>query len=142
MQLLRWSLLGSLMVGLAGCGGANTTKPAPSGGGSSSPAPQTQASNKDKILGSWNMTKLNGKAPPGEMAVEFTKDGKMKQSAKIGGQTMTNEGTYQVEGTKLMTTEKGPDKKEKKDTATIEKLTDTELVVKDDKGEVTEFKKK
>jgi uncharacterized protein (TIGR03066 family) len=95
--------------------------------------------NADKIVGTWEATK--GEMPAGS-TVEFTKDGKMKINIKAGGQTVSVEGTYKVDGDKLTTTGKGPDGKEKTETVKIKKLTDKELALEDDKGKTEEFKKK
>ncbi|HTU18619.1 MAG TPA: lipocalin family protein [Gemmataceae bacterium] len=153
MQLLRWSLVGCLIIGLAGCGGGSSTKPASSADSKSKKSKEEAkpaASNKDKIVGTWELTKGGGEMPPGAI-IELTKDGKMKISVKDPkGQTQTMDGTYTVDGDKLITGPldkdgkpiKGKDGKEMKDTMTILKLTDTELVTKDEKGKTDEFKKK
>jgi uncharacterized protein (TIGR03066 family) len=94
--------------------------------------------NADKIVGTWEAVK--GEVPAGS-TIEFTKDGKMKLNIKAGGQTISVEGTYKVDGDKLTTTGKGPDGKEKTETVKIKKLTDKELVIEDEKGKTEEFKK-
>jgi uncharacterized protein (TIGR03066 family) len=89
---------------------------------------------KDKIVGTWVLKKdENPKSPPPGSILEFTKDGKMKFTAKIQDKEIKLEGTYSVDGDKLTTTMKTPDGKEMSDTDTITKLTDKELVVKDGK---------
>lgn len=95
-----------------------------------------EPTNKEKIVGIWEVTK-SADAPVGAL-VEFTKDGKMKLTAKIDGKEITLEGTYTVDGDKINTI--GP--KGEKETAKIKKLTDTELAVEDQKGKVDEFKRK
>jgi uncharacterized protein (TIGR03066 family) len=99
--------------------------------------------NKQKIVGTWEMVKSSEKSglPPGS-TVEFTKDGKMKIKAKVQDKELVVEGKYSIEGDKLVSSATGADGKEQKDTDTITKLTDKELVLKGSKGEVTEFKKK
>jgi uncharacterized protein (TIGR03066 family) len=149
MRLLRWTVVGCIAIGLAGCTSATTsntkpsaatTKPEPkkeAGNG----GPKKEASNQEKLLGTWVVAKSKG-APPGA-TLEFTKDNKMKMTVKQDGKEQSMDATYVVEGNKIITTMKlPPDGKEKKETATIEKLTDTELVTKDEKGETDEFKKK
>lgn len=143
MQLLRWSLVGCLIVGLAGCGGPSTKKPASPAGSNPStgqPKPKPPESNKDKIIGTWELTKGGGETAPGS-TFEFTKDGKTKMTAKVGDKTINMDATYKVEGNKLLTTAKGPDGKEDTNTDTIVKLTDTEMVLESKEGKV-EFKKK
>ena len=95
--------------------------------------------NKDKLVGVWEVTKSEN-APPGA-TVEFTKDGKMIVSIKDGDKTIKVEGTFTVDKDSITSVLKVDDK-EMKETVTITKLTDKELVVKDAKGKVDEFKKK
>lgn len=89
----------------------------------------------DKLIGSWKVSKAESVPPDSE--IEFTKDGKFKFSAKMGDQTVAFEGTYKVDGNKLIVTL--PDSKG--ETMTIKKLTDTEFVTLDDKGKTDEFSK-
>lgn len=144
MQLLRWTLAGSLIVGLAGCGNPTSTSPTnapkPTDGSKPTNPSNVEMSNKDKIVGVWEIVR-GGKLPPGT-TFEFTKDGKMKVAMKVQDKTMNMEGTYTVEGDKLKNAGKGPDGKEQKETDTIVKLTDTELVLKDEHKTTIEFKKK
>jgi uncharacterized protein (TIGR03066 family) len=90
------------------------------------------------IVGTWRPTK--GEIPAGA-TVEFTKDGKMKLTVTVSGQTVTGEATFKVDGDRITTSRLGPDGKEKADTAKIKKLTDKELVIEDDKGRALEFKR-
>jgi len=129
--------VGCVVIGLAGCGPTSTTKPSPI---TTKPEPKKEASNQEKLLGTWEVSKSKG-APPGA-TIAFTKDGKMKMTVKQDGKEQSMDATYSVEGNKIISTTKLPDGKEKKETATIEKLTDTELVTKDEKGDTDEFKKK
>ncbi len=102
----------------------------------------TEASNKDKIVGSWEVTKGT---PPGGV-VEFTKDGKLKMTAEgPDKKPLTMEGTYAVDGDSLKVTMKGPGGKDHSETSKITKLTDKEMAFEEkqgDKTEITEFKKK
>ncbi|HEY7425672.1 MAG TPA: hypothetical protein VH682_15685 [Gemmataceae bacterium] len=130
MQLPRCILVGCLIVGLTGLS---------SYGGAARAA--EEASNKDKIIGVWQITKGGDKTPK-DATFEFTKDGKVKMTAVVDGRKVTLEATYSVEGNKLKTVGPGPGGKKVEDTDTIEKLTDTEMILKDAKGKVVEFKKK
>lgn len=101
------------------------------------------ASNAEKLLGKWSIVKVNGKEAEkkgSEVIVEFLKDGKMTMTMSAGGKDEKEEGTYKVEGDKIIAQQKG---KEKKDTMLIKKLTADALVVYDetDKEEI-ELKKK
>jgi uncharacterized protein (TIGR03066 family) len=103
--------------------------------------PRKEAANQEKILGTWQLTKSESGGPLGA-TLEFTKDGKIKLSATLDGKAINLEGTYAVDGDKLTVTWKVTGDKDLKDTETITKLTETELVTKDDKGKIEEFKKK
>jgi uncharacterized protein (TIGR03066 family) len=90
------------------------------------------------IVGTWKPTK--GKLPVGT-TFEFTKDGTMRINLNLCGKTVSAERSYRVDGNRITTTDKGPGGKEETKTATIKKLTATELVVEDAKGKTTEFKR-
>jgi uncharacterized protein (TIGR03066 family) len=94
--------------------------------------------NAKKIVGVWEVVKGEG-APPGS-TVEFTKDGKLKVQAKVGDKEFKIDGTYKVEGEKLMVklTFEG---KTVEETNKIKKLTEKELLLEDEKGKVEEFKR-
>jgi uncharacterized protein (TIGR03066 family) len=94
--------------------------------------------NKAKLVGIWEATE--GEAPKGA-TVEFTKDGKLKIAFEADGKKIVIEGTYELDGKSLKTNLKGPDGKERKETMTIEELTDSKLVTKDEKCKVDKFKK-
>jgi uncharacterized protein (TIGR03066 family) len=140
MILLRLTVVAGLAVGLAGCSGSSTGNTKNTQASTKAPEPAKEASNKDKIVGTWEVTKSKD-APPGS-TLEFTKDGKMKMTATVEGKPVTMEATYTVDGDKITNVMKTPDGKEAKETATITKLTDTELVTKDEKGKIDEFKRK
>jgi uncharacterized protein (TIGR03066 family) len=106
-------------------------------------ADKEKASNKEKVVGTWELVKTDAKeAPPPGTIVEFRKDGKMKVIVTVGEKKITVEGSYSIEGDMLKTKMTGPDGKEISDTDTITKLTDKEMSLKDKKGVKTEFKKK
>jgi uncharacterized protein (TIGR03066 family) len=109
-------------------------------GESAAAAPAPKA-NRQKILGVWEVTKSDDGTPAGT-TIEFTKDGKMTVKAKVGDETLTLEGIYKLERDKVTLTYREPGGQEMTDTATITKLTDKELILKDDKGKIDEFKRK
>jgi uncharacterized protein (TIGR03066 family) len=90
------------------------------------------------IVGTWKPTK--GKLPAGT-TVEFTKDGKMRINLKLCGKTVSAEGNYRVDGNRITTTDKGLRGKQETKTARIKKLTNTELIIEDAKGQTMEFKR-
>jgi uncharacterized protein (TIGR03066 family) len=82
--------------------------------------------------------KLVGKWEPkgqkeGDFTIEFTKDGKVHIAVSQNGKEFKADGTYKVDGNKVTTT-MNLGGKERSETHTITKLTDTELVSKDEKG--------
>ena len=130
MRLSRLACAGCLAVGLLACGAV--TGPARG---------QEKKTNKEKIVGNWELVKTEEPLPPGiKLVVNFSKDGKMKVTATIMGMTRDQEGTYKVEGDKLHTAQKQGDK-EKKETDTIKTLDDKQLITVNAKGQKTEFKR-
>jgi uncharacterized protein (TIGR03066 family) len=105
---------------------------------SAAPAPKSY---RGLIIGVWEVTKSEDGTPP-MTTLEFTKDGKLKVATKVGDQSLNIDGTYKLEGDKITVTIQSPEEKELTDTLTIIKLTDTELITKDQKGKTDEFKKK
>jgi uncharacterized protein (TIGR03066 family) len=103
-------------------------------------ADDKKADNAKLVIGKWEVTKCDGDGPPVGSTIEMTKDGKIKITAKDGDKEEIHEGTYKVDGDKIMVTLK-VDNEEMKHTVMIKKLSDTELVVDHD-GKVIEFKKK
>ena len=98
-----------------------------------------EPTNAEKIVGTWEITKAP-EVPPGA-TFEFTRDGRMKMTVKVEGQTATVEGTYKVEGDTLTTVMKeGP--KEVTEKSKIKTLNSTTLITEDEKGQAVEFKKK
>jgi hypothetical protein len=141
MKRMMFAFLALGMAALVGCSGSSTSAtsggggaPGPSGGGDA-----RGGGNADKIVGVWTMTKVDGKAPPFAMDMEFTKEGKIKAM----GMEMAS---YKVSGDKVTITSqggKGKDAKEKTDVAKIKTLTDSALVLVDEeKKEEQEFTKK
>ncbi len=98
--------------------------------------------NAKNIVGAWEATKADKDAgvPVGAVA-DFSKDGKLKVTMKKDGKEESHEGTYKVDGDKLVITFKLDDGKEKKLNITIKKCTETECVTEDD-GKTIEWKKK
>jgi uncharacterized protein (TIGR03066 family) len=121
MKVLRLLVVACLVLGLTAAARADDRK-------------DDKKTYKEMIVGTWVLKKDENPqgAPPGSV-VEFTKDGKLKFTAKIQGQEIKLERTYSVDGDKLTSTMKTPDGKEQTETDTITKLTDKELVLKDGK---------
>jgi uncharacterized protein (TIGR03066 family) len=94
-----------------------------------------------KLVGNWEITKSPGDVPKGSI-VSFDKDGKLKVSIDFNGKKIDIEGTYKVDGDKLVVTIKGPDGKDETDTDTIKSLDDKKLVIIDKDGKEAELEKK
>ena len=77
-----------------------------------------------KLLGKWEHKEK-------KFVIDFLKDGKVTVRGDKDGKEVTSEGTYKLDGNKLMLSMKIGDD-EKKMTRTVTKLTDTELTSKDD----------
>jgi uncharacterized protein (TIGR03066 family) len=122
VKVTRAILFGLLAAGLTSCSGSSTS----GGSGASS-----GGDNAAKIVGTWQSQKKN----EGDVCAEFTKDGKLK--FLVRGE-VAMEGTYKVAGDQCTITLP----EQKPDTATIQKLTDTELELKDADGKVEKYKKK
>jgi uncharacterized protein (TIGR03066 family) len=89
-----------------------------------------------KLIGKWKQkdaTKGGGKE-----VIEFAKDGKVSVSFGGKDKELKFNGTYKVEENKVTATMKEDGKEESK-TVTVTKLTDTELTLKDDRGEEETF---
>lgn len=105
-------------------------------------AKPVRAADADKIIGTWIVTKMDGKEPPKELSLQVTfgKDGKMVFTAKLGAKEETDEGTFTVTGNKLSATKKG---KKDVDMMTIKSITgDTMVLVDDKEKKEMELKKK
>jgi uncharacterized protein (TIGR03066 family) len=126
MRWLNCALLCCLAIVLTGCGSKPTSDTGSTGKG---PEAKKDLTNKEKLVGVWVVTKAPS---PGEGTCEFTQDGKLIMIAKDKGKEMRMEGTYTVEGDKIMmTTEMFGEKST--DIMIIKKLTDTELVGENEK---------
>jgi uncharacterized protein (TIGR03066 family) len=86
-----------------------------------------------KLIGRWE-----AKGPKGALVIEFTKDGKTRSAFTSFGQPGKVEGTYTVDGNKLITVAKH-EEREVKETLTITKLTDSELVGTTGRGQEKAF---
>ena len=87
-----------------------------------------------KLVGKWEPDAKD--APPGaKVVVEMTKDNKFTVNADLGGQKITMEGTYKLEGDKLTVKIKPPGQEEKTTTMTIVKLNDDEMITKEGEKE-------
>src|SRR5262245_22424765 len=93
------------------------------------------------IVGKWECTKADAGSLPVGAVVEFTKDGKMKVVVKQNDMEMTLDGTYTVEKHKFTFVLKQGDM-EHKDTITVTKITEKEMVTENGEGKKVELAKK
>src|SRR5262245_14014283 len=109
------------------------------------PAVLTADEKKDekaaKLVGTWELTKSDDAGAPVGATITFTKDGKLSVAAKVNDMDLKFEGTYKVEGDKLITEIKIGDMS-MSDTDTIKKLTDDEMELVNKDGKATTLKKK
>jgi uncharacterized protein (TIGR03066 family) len=95
--------------------------------------------NAAKLIGQWEVVKASKGGPQAGSLIEFGKGNLLKVVRKgEDGKEETSEGTFKVEGDKLLLTRKGQDGKLE---LTIKKLTATELILERD-DRATEFKRK
>lgn len=104
-------------------------------------AEEKKADNTKLLVGVWEVAKADEGTIPVGATVEFLKDGKLKATVKMGEKEDTLNGVYTVEGDKL-TLMVTIEKESKKNVLTIKKISETELIVVDDKSKSVEFKKK
>jgi uncharacterized protein (TIGR03066 family) len=111
----------------------------------------TNEVNKQQLIGEWQVVKGPDLTP--SMSIEFAKDGRFKLmeqegpgltkgGKKLAAKTVTvAEGRYTIDRNKLVMTAKQNDK-EVKETRSIKTLTEKSLILADEKGTTSEFKKK
>ena len=91
------------------------------------------------LIGKWT-PKEDKKGPPGAMTLEFMKDGKLAIAIEGGGKSDKIDGTYKLDGDKLVVSLVYEGAK-KEETLTVKKLTDAELETADSKGKTDSFTK-
>ena len=104
-------------------------------------ADEKKADNAKLAVGTWEVTKSHDGGPPKGGTVEFTKDGKIKVSGEQDGMKQAFEGTYKVDGTKLVLTFKIGDGEQSVD-LTIDKLDEKTFATTSKNGKVELTRKK
>jgi uncharacterized protein (TIGR03066 family) len=97
--------------------------------------------NAKLAVGTWEVTKTHDGGPPKGGVVEFTKDGKIKVSGQQDGAKQTFEGTYKIDGNKMVLTFKIGDTEQSVD-LTIDKLDETTFATTSTQGKVELTRKK
>ena len=103
--------------------------------GSSAAADDKKADNAKLAVGAWQVTKSHDGGPPKGGIVEFTKDGKIKVSGEQDGMKQTFEGTYKIDGNKMVLTFKFGDSEQSVD-LTIDKLDEKTFATTSKNGKV------
>jgi uncharacterized protein (TIGR03066 family) len=92
---------------------------------------RTRCQRAKKLIGKWESKEFKEKGV--SKVAEFTRDGKAAFTDSVNGNETKIEGSYKIDGNKLIVTVKVKGK-ERKVTTTISKLTDAEMVNTDEKG--------
>jgi uncharacterized protein (TIGR03066 family) len=92
---------------------------------------------KDKLAGTWEVTRADQGGPQVGAVLTFAKDGKLKLNVR----GMMADGSYTVDGNKVSVVLKLGGA-EDKTTLTVSKLTDAEMACVDEKGKKVQFKRK
>lgn len=95
-----------------------------------------------KLVGKWELSRSTDKDAPKGAVVEFTKDNKVLITLDVNGKEFKLDGTYRVNGDKLMVKMADPAGKEQEETDTIRTLTDDKMVLIDKDNKENEFTKK
>jgi len=93
-----------------------------------------------KLLGAWELTKVEGQDTVPHWRLEFLKDGKLRMSAQKGGEELRVEGTYTLVKDRLTFTARAEGKAVDTQTVTVRKLTGDVLVILD-RNKRMEFKR-
>jgi uncharacterized protein (TIGR03066 family) len=99
-----------------------------------------QERNSKLVVGQWKVVKATPGTFPIGTVIDLSKDHKIKVAAKRDDKTVIHEGTYKVEGAKIIITVT-VEGKEQKHLLTITKIGDTEMVTDHGGGGTIEFKK-
>jgi uncharacterized protein (TIGR03066 family) len=93
-----------------------------------------------KLIGVWELTKVEGQEKAPHWRIEFLKDGKLRMTSKRDDTEFKVEGTHALKKDKLTVTVVEEGKTTDTKTVTIQKLTDEVLVFVDNKKKM-EFKR-
>jgi uncharacterized protein (TIGR03066 family) len=96
---------------------------------------------KEKLVGTWEVTRADEGTVPVGSTVVVTKDGKVKLTVKVDNQEEIHEGTYKV-GDKQVTFLRKEGDKVHKHVLKIRTLTATVFAVEDEEGKKVDLKRK
>src|SRR5262249_16890185 len=98
-----------------------------------------EAKKKPGIVGVWRLVK-GDKGEVSELTLQYAADGSLKVTGKDRAAFLLD-GIYSIEGTNLTITFEVPGTPPITTRDQIKKLTDTELVIQDEKGKVEEYRR-
>jgi uncharacterized protein (TIGR03066 family) len=98
--------------------------------------------NAKKLVGKWEVSKADEGTLPKGAVIEFTKDGKLKLTAKKGDNDFNVEGTYKMDGDDKFTVSMKVGDDEHKTEVTILSIDDKSMKTKNKEGKTVEFTKK
>ena len=104
-------------------------------------AEEKKADNAKLAVGTWEVIKSHEGGPPKGGGVEFTKDGKIKISGEQDGMKLTFDGTYKIDGKKMVLTFKIGDNEQAVE-LTIDKLDEKTFATTSKEGKVELTRKK
>jgi uncharacterized protein (TIGR03066 family) len=104
-------------------------------------ADEKKADNAKLAVGAWEVAKSHEGGPPRGAVVEFTKDGKIKVTGEEGGMKQSFEGTYKIDGNKMVLKFKIGDSEEAVE-LTIDKLDEKTFATTSKNGKVELTRKK
>jgi uncharacterized protein (TIGR03066 family) len=96
--------------------------------------------NATQVVGKWTVVKASPGTFPLGTVMELSKNGRVKVTAKRDGKEVIHEGTYQVEGARIIITVKVKGE-EQTHVLTITRISDTDLVTDHLGGGTIEFSK-
>lgn len=107
----------------------------------SSAAADDKKADAKLAVGTWEVTKTHEGGPPKGGVVEFTKDGKIKVTGEQNGMKQSFDGTYKIDGAKMVLTFKIGDTEQPVE-LTIDKLDDKTFATTSSNGKVELTRKK
>jgi uncharacterized protein (TIGR03066 family) len=101
---------------------------------------EDQKDNATMVVGKWKVVKASPKTLPVGTVIDMSKDNRVKVIGKRDDKEFVHEGTYKVDGAKIIISVK-VDGDEQKHVLTITKISDTDMVTDHLGGGTIEFKK-
>ena len=97
-------------------------------------------STNEKIVGPWEMTRLNGGPAPVHYVYEFTQSGKFNR--RLNSALESRDGSYRIEGDQLTISSRTKEGEAETNTFTIKSLSADSMILVHEKNDQVEFKKR